>query len=239
MNHTLNPVDAKTYEGNLIYLYGDEAAGRTLPLSRKEIEVVRERREHERDFVAVFDRLPYHLYFVSFDSERQAPDCQERLRCTAAKVLRMLTADGDADAAITAGGTLPEEVAAFVEGLTLADYSFDRYISKTPHHLQNLTIDSLFLKPAELEASERLWNRIFWCREWVNLPVQDLNAAQFAEELASIAADLEGVSCTVMDLKQIQSLRMGGLLAVNRGSVDERNNLYAWSARALCSIPED
>lgn len=221
MNHTLNPVDAKTYEGNLIYLYGDEAAGRTLPLSRKEIEVVRERREHERDFVAVFDRLPYHLYFVSFDSERQAPDCQERLRCTAAKVLRMLTAEGDADAAITAGGTLPEEVAAFVEGLTLADYSFDRYISKTPHHLQNLTIDSLFLKPAELEASERLWNRIFWCREWVNLPVQDLNAAQFAEELASIAADLEGVSCTVMDLKQIQSLRMGGLLAVNRGSVDE------------------
>ena len=59
------------------------------------------------------------------------------------------------------------------------------------------------------------------CREWVNLPVQDLNAPRFAEELESIAADLEGVKCTVMDKRQIESLRMGGLLAVNRGSVDE------------------
>lgn len=221
MNYTLETINAKTFEGNLIYLYGDETAARDLPLGRKEIEEVRKHRERERDFVLVFDRLPYHLYFVSFDSERQAPDCQERLRCTATRVLRMLITEADADAAITASGTLPEEVAAFVEGLTLADYSFDRYISKTPHHLQNLAIDSLFLKPDELEASQRLWNRIFWCREWVNLPVQDLNAAQFADELSSIAADLEGVSCTVMDLKQIQSLRMGGLLAVNRGSSDE------------------
>ena len=133
----------------------------------------------------------------------------------------MLTSNADADVAITAGGTLPEEVAAFVEGLTLADYSFDRYISKTPHHLGTLTVDNLFVKPDELEASIRLWNRIFWCREWVNLPVQDLNAPQFAEELASIAADLDGVTCTVMVRKKIESLRMGGLLAVNRGSQDE------------------
>ncbi len=221
MNHILGTINAKTHNGNLVYLYGDDAAVRTLPLSRKEADAVRERREQERDFVMVFDRLPYHLYFVSFNSERPAPDCQERLRCTAAKVQRMLTSNADADVAITAGGTLPEEVAAFVEGLTLADYSFDRYISKTPHHLGTLTVDNLFVKPDELEASIRLWNRIFWCREWVNLPVQDLNAPQFAEELASIAADLDGVTCTVMDRKKIESLRMGGLLAVNRGSQDE------------------
>ena len=219
MNYLLESINAKTHEGNLVYLYGDEAA--SLPLNRKETEAVRLRREKERDFVMVFDRLPYHLYFVSFDSERPAPECQERLRCTAAKVVRQLTADGDVDAAVTGGGTLPEEVAAFVEGLTLADYSFDRYRSKTQYHLGTLVIDDMFVTRDELEAWKRLWNRIFWCREWVNLPVQDLTAPQFADELAAIAADLKGVSCTVMNRKQIESLRMGGLLAVNRGSVDE------------------
>lgn len=221
MNHTLESINAKSYEGNLVYLYGDDTAVRSLPLNRKEADAVQARRERERDFVMVFDRLPYHLYFVSFDSERQAPDCQERLRRAAAEVQRELTADADAAVAVTGGGTIPEEVAAFVEGLTIADYSFDRYVGKERHHLQTVVVDSLFLGDDELQASQRLWNRIFWCREWVNLPVQDLNAQQFADELASIAADLEGVGCTVMDRKQIESLRMGGLLAVNRGSVDE------------------
>lgn len=205
----------------MVFLYGDESAERALPLNRKELELIKARREEEKDFVEVFDRLPWRLYFVSFDSEREATDAQERLRCTAMKVQKMLTARCDADTAICAEGTLAEEVAAFVEGLTLADYSFDRYMSKPVHHLGMVTVDSMYLKPEELEASMRLWNRIFWCREWVNLPVDDLNAPAFADELASIAADLEGVTCTVMDKKQIESLRMGGLLAVNRGSVDE------------------
>ena len=223
MNYKLENINAKAWEGNLVFLYGDESAERALPLNRKELELVKSRRAEggDKDFVEVFDRLPWRLYLVSFDSEREAADVQERLRCTAKKVLEMLTAHGDADVAICGEGTLPEEVAAFVEGLTLADYSFDRYMSKPKHHLGTVTIDSIYMKPEELEASMRLWNRIFWCREWVNLPVADLNAPGFADELASIAADLEGVTCTVMDKKKIESLRMGGLLAVNRGSVDE------------------
>ena len=221
MNYILDNINAKLWDGNMVFLYGDESAERALPLNRKELEMIKARREEEKDFVEVFDRLPWRLYFVSFDSEREAADAQERLRCTAMKVLKMLTAKGDADVAVCAEGTLPEEVSAFVEGLTLADYSFDRYMSKPVHHLGTVTIDAMYLKQEELGASMRLWNRIFWCREWVNLPVADLNAPAFADELAAIAADLEGVTCTVMDKKQIESLRMGGLLAVNKGSVDE------------------
>ena len=221
MNYKLDNINAKTWEGNVVFLYGDESAERALPLNRKEIDFIKTRREEKKDFVEVFDRLPWRLYFVSFDSERDIADTQERLRCTARKVQAMLTEYSDAAVAVCGEGTLPEEIVAFVEGLTLADYSFDRYMTKTVNHLNTVTIDSIYMKPEELETSTKLWNRIFWCREWVNLPVADLNAPAFADELASIAADLEGVSCTVMDKKQIESLRMGGLLAVNKGSVDE------------------
>lgn len=221
MNYKLEKITAKDYEGNVIFLYGDDVADRLMPLSRKEMELVKAKREKKKDFLMVFDRLPYRLYLLSFDSEKEAPECQEMLRRSASKLLERLQADEAISASLTAAGVLPEEMAAFVEGLTLADYSFDRYRSKDCPHLEDLVIDALFLKPEELETSMRLWNRIFWCREWVNLPVADLNAADFADELQSIAADLKDVTCTVMDKRQIESLRMGGLLAVNRGSVDE------------------
>lgn len=221
MNYKLEKITAKDYDGNVIFLYGDDVADRLMPLSRKEMEIVKAKREKKKDFLMVFDRLPYRLYLLSFDSEKEAPVCQEMLRRSASKLLERMQADEAISASLTAAGVLPEEMAAFVEGLTLADYSFDRYRSKDCPHLENLAIDALFLKPEELETSMRLWNRIFWCREWVNLPVADLNAADFADELQSIAADLKDVTCTVMDKRQIESLRMGGLLAVNRGSVDE------------------
>jgi leucyl aminopeptidase len=221
MIYTLQTINAKTYSGDLVFLYGDEAASRDLPLGKKEIELLTARRQEKKDQLLVFDRLPHHIYVLSFDSEREASLSQEMLRRKAMDLLRRLEADKVDNIALTGEGVLPEEVAAFVEGLTLADYSFDRYRSADVWHLNTLVIDSLYLKPEELEANQRLWNRIHWCREWVNLPVQDLNASSFADELASIAADLKGVSCTVMDKKKIESLRMGGLMGVNRGSVDE------------------
>ena len=210
------------YEGNIVFLYGDETADRNLPLSRKEMALVRERREEDCDFLLCFDRLPYRLYLLSFDSEKAAAEVQEGLRRSAMKLLKKFEADRVEEIAVCGEGTLPEEVAALLEGLTLADYSFDRYKSKDPYHLQKVAVDKVYFKAEELEAMQRLWNRIYWCREWVNLPVQDLNAPAFAEELAAIAAEHGGdVKCTVMDKKKIEALRMGGLLAVNRGSVDE------------------
>ena len=221
MNYTLRPINAKECDGNVVLLYGDDVADRTLPFNRKELEIIHQRRSEKRDFMLAFDRLPYHLYLLSFDSEQPMPECQESLRRTAADLLKWLEADRVDTLSVTGAGALSEEVMAFVEGMTLADYSFDRYRSKEPYHLKQLDIDSLYLKPADLQAASRLWDCIRRCREWVNTPVQDLNAERFANELQTAASELEGVSCTVMDKRRIESLRMGGLLAVNRGSVDE------------------
>jgi len=236
MIYSLQDINPKVYEGDMIFMYGDESAERVLPLGKREVELVKRRRSGEwgaesdecgvmsdegKDFVVAFDRLPSRLYFVSFDSERKGAEVQERLRLLAAEVLRLLERDGVREVALCGEGTLPEEVAAMVEGLTLADYSFDRYKTKERYHLERLAVSKVFFSEEELESQRRLWNRIWWCREWVNMPVADLNAERFADELEAVARDLEGVKCTVMDRKKIESLRMGGLLGVNRGSVDE------------------
>lgn len=220
MIYTLEKIELKEYEGNVVFLYGDESAERSLPLGKKEVALLKERRTEGKDFLLAFDRLPYRLYVISFDSERPGAEVQESLRRRAMELVKRFEADRVDEVAVCGEGTLPEEVAALLEGLTLADYSFDRFKSKAPHHLRKVSVDAAYFKREELEAMERVWGRIFWCREWVNLPVADLNAAGFADELSCVAADL-GVKCTVMDKRKIESLRMGGLLAVNRGSVDE------------------
>ena len=220
MQFILQQLCPKEQEGNVIFLYGDEVAERNLPLNKKEVEYLKVRRAADAKAIVAFDRLPYKIYVVNFDSEQPANVSQENLRRSAGKVVEMLAATKEESVVVTGEGLIPEEMVAFLEGMELANYSFDRYKNSPKHHLLTVFVDDTFLSQEELNRNLRLWNRIYWCREWVNLPVADFNAEEFASELEDIANDL-GVKCSIFDKKQIESLRMGGLVAVNKGSVDE------------------
>ena len=220
MNFELKHINPKEYVGDLVFLYGNEVSDRSLPFSKKELDYLKAKRDEDIESVVVFDRLPHHVDIVNFDSEKPAHLSLEKLRRSADKVVTMLKAAKQTTVAVTGEGVIAEEMVAFVEGLQFSDYSFDRYKTKKPEHIANVVVDVTFLTQEELDRTVRLWRRIEWCRDKVNLPVADLNAAQFASELENIASQL-GVKCTVFDKRKIESLRMGGLLAVNKGSVDE------------------
>lgn len=162
----------------------------------------------------------HRTYSVNYDNTSEQGERDETLRRAAAELCRQIRVEKHKLLQLNTAGLDAEPILAFVEGLQLADYSFDRYKSKTPHHITQLNIVSRKLKAAQLAPYRNLWNRIFWCREWINLPVADLNAERFADELQAVANDLK-VQCKVYDKKEIEKLAMGGLLAVNRGSVDE------------------
>ena len=120
MQFKIEQIDPKVYKGNLIFLYGNEVADRSLPLGKKELDCLKRRRRTEGDSVVVFDRLPYRLYVVNFDSECQAGVCHERLRRRADRVVSMLKSDGQHEAAVVGEGVIPEEVVAYVEGMFLS-----------------------------------------------------------------------------------------------------------------------
>lgn len=220
MNIAISNFDSNHYEGNVVFLYGDEVSRRLLPFKKDELTLIEERRADDKEAVLRFDRLPGHIYVVCCDVEQASERLHERLRRSAAKVRKMLVEDKTKECLVTGQGIITEDALAFVEGMALADYSFDRYFNKTREHVDSLFIDGVLVEEKDVDSFRRLMNRIYWCREWVNTPVADLNAPEFADELESIAKDL-GVKCTVLNKKQIESLRMGGLTAVNKGSVDE------------------
>jgi len=53
----------------------------------------------------------------------------------------------------------------------------------------------------------------------VNEPVSFLNAEQFAEEMEALGKSAP-IEVTVLEKTQLESLKMGGILAVNQGSID-------------------
>lgn len=75
------------------------------------------------------------------------------------------------------------------------------------------------VKRAEHEANA-ISSGVRTARELGNTPPNELTPTRMGEIAREMCSEL-GIKCTVHDLKSIQKLGMGGLLAVNRGSVQE------------------
>lgn len=104
----------------------------------------------------------------------------------------------------------------FVEGLILTDYRFDKYLTKTdkkkPLHLEMQGLGSERLNEIKI-----ICNSVNTARNWVNEPVNSLNAVELAASFQALGDEV-GFKVEVFGEAQIESLKMGGLLAVNRGS---------------------
>ena len=104
------------------------------------------------------------------------------------------------------------------EGAILGNYQFLRYFSdahKRRNSLVQLEVaqaDSPVMRAIAISTMGTLF-----ARDLVNRPVIDLTATQLAHE-AREAGKRHGFSVEVLEKKQIESLKMGGLLAVNYGS---------------------
>ncbi len=102
----------------------------------------------------------------------------------------------------------------------LSNYEFNRYKTevKNPNTLQ--TVEVLTDAPnfaEETTTAEILGAAVTHARDMVNEPPNVMTAAELARQ-AEEAGKKYGFSVEVLQKAQIESLRMGGLLAVNRGS---------------------
>jgi leucyl aminopeptidase len=107
----------------------------------------------------------------------------------------------------------------FLEGLLLSLYRFEKYKTKkqTSWRLQELSLASEQLQMEQLEELQRLVSAVWHARSLVNEPVIYLTATQLSRELEQLGREA-GFGVEVFEEGKIQSLKMGGLLAVNAGS---------------------
>ena len=125
-----------------------------------------------------------------------------------------------------------EEVFAFIEGLLLGNYQFLKYLKdagKKENSLEQVDIYSNNITEEEIERSAILIEAVYNARDLVNEPLSYLTATQFATEIKNLGSE-SGARVEVFNKKKIESLKMGGLLAVNKGSIDPPTfSIIEWS----------
>lgn len=109
----------------------------------------------------------------------------------------------------------------FLEGFLLASYQFLKYFKdkeKRAFLLEEIFVSNEFPQD-QIDELESIRKAVWWAREMVNEPVSFLNAEQLANEIVALQ-DNSPLEVKVLEKVQIESLKMGGLLAVNQGSID-------------------
>jgi leucyl aminopeptidase len=109
---------------------------------------------------------------------------------------------------------------AIAEGIILASYSFQKYKSKP----QSFTLNKLIfiqkdIQPDEVKEFTNVCKAVYLTRDLVNEPLNNLSAVQLSDQFKELGKSA-GFSVEVFNKKKIESLKMGGLLGVNMGSVD-------------------
>lgn len=117
----------------------------------------------------------------------------------------------------TVNGDSEEGQFLFLEGAALASYKFDKYLSDKG----NEKIKSIFTsnKKVKLETLKHIVDATCWARTLVNEPVSYLTAEQLSKDITAKCKGT-GIKVEVLGKSKIESLKMGGLLAVNKGSID-------------------
>ncbi len=106
---------------------------------------------------------------------------------------------------------------AFMEGFLLASYNFNKYKKEQEAQEIKLYVVDDILTETQLQELQLLTKAVSLTKTLVNEPVNVLDALSFAE-VAKQAGEEFGFSTEVLHLEKIRELKMGGLLAVNKGS---------------------
>ena len=155
-------------------------------------------------------------------------DGTEVWRKVGARTRREAAAIGAADAAIYfAPATNAEGTAgAIAEGALLADYQFNKYRSsaKPPAEIKSLTLFKTGLKSAgmqkALDRAQVIAPAVYAARDLVNEPPSVATARFLGDEALRLCRG-RGLSAEVWGKNKITAMKLAGLLAVNRGSLEE------------------
>lgn len=147
--------------------------------------------------------------------------CMEDVRIAGNELLTMLN-QYKVDSVVVSNVHPENMTAAFVEGMALGNYQFLKYFKnkkEKTNSLKSIKVMSGDLTPKAVKEIEVIVNATCHARDLVNEPLSFLTATELANQ-AKILGRKHGFKVTVFNKKKIEALKMGGLLAVNRGSND-------------------
>ncbi len=175
---------------------------------------------HEAKLVTLNHYSHFH-YFVVLAGKPTADRTAEALRREAFALHGLLKTEKVAEVFVHNLSGDPTAGLTLAESLALSAYQFAGYKTddqaRQPAALTRVSLVADAATEAQIRELQGLVAGVALARDLVNAPLNKLNAQQLADRMAA-AGDEAGYTTDILDLAKIESLRMGGLLAVNMGS---------------------
>jgi leucyl aminopeptidase len=207
---------------SVICILGSDTIPDYLTLSQSEKEYARNRLSEKEDYVFINSYYKF-TYLVRIKDDLPGFRQKEELRKAAFSLRKLIKSNNQAELVITSDNSFSGAILAFTEGLLLSFYSFKKYKTREEENDKKNYPGKLLLH-GEVNDSELNWlieisDAVYLARDMINEPPNHLNASALAQEIVRMGK-MAGFSVEVLNKGKIEALKMGGLLAVNRGSVD-------------------
>jgi leucyl aminopeptidase len=175
--------------------------------------------------------LAHRVTFVGLGDESKLT--HGRLRAAFQRVMRQATKNREYQIAVgfsakVHGLSAAESRLFALREASIADYTFDKFKSKKNEFDK---IDGLHIIPLSGETEDELEGRldsvrlvrtsVQLTRDLGNRPGNDLTPEGLAVAAKEMSEGLSGLRVTILGKKELQKEKMGGLLAVSQGSVEE------------------
>lgn len=207
---------------SVVCIISNDNIPEALNLSAIEKEYV-EKRLFEKDEYVLINAYVRCTFIVKIKEGTSDYFRKEELRKTAYNIKQHLQNISQSDLIITGYDLFEGAIEAFAEGLILSFYSFDKYKTgekaKSSYRYPKKILLNGIINDSSINWLITLAESVYLTRNLINEPVNYLSATILAHEIREMGAD-SGFSVEVLNKGKIEALKMGGLLAVNRGSVE-------------------
>jgi leucyl aminopeptidase len=199
---------------NVVYLISSEKDIKTPEFSKEELAYVRAEIKNDSKQITL-NRYDKFVFVVVVDSAKGYKN-NEKNRIAGANLLADVNKRKIKDIAISGEG---ETLLCFVEGMALANYQFLKYFNDKKENSCKTVKVIGGPSSGELTKLNNLVQAVYSSRDLVNEPLSFLNSVQISKEIKKLGKEA-GFKVEVLGKAKIEALKMGGLLAVNKGSID-------------------
>jgi leucyl aminopeptidase len=207
---------------SVICIVGKDEIPEWLNLSKSEKEYAVKCLKDKQEYVTINSYFR-NSYIVRVSDASTDFKKREDLRRSSFNIRKAVKANNHSELVISSYHAFNGAIEAFTEGLLLSFYSFHKYKTRKDDKDKSEYPRRLLLyggpDEKDLKWLVDLTDAVYLIRDMINEPVNHLNAPALAEEIRKMGA-ASGFKVEVLNRGRIEALKMGGLLAVNKGSVD-------------------
>jgi leucyl aminopeptidase len=183
--------------------------------------ITHEFKTNDKKFVAI-NTLTRLVFVILVDEKKNHYTTLESIRKHGSSITDQLNAEKRTHIALMSELSSADYIVALAEGIALSNYQFIKHkpsAKKSAHTLSTISVVDEKIPSQQLVNLSTAIDATLKARDLVNEPVNVLNATDLANAFKAMGKQA-GFKVEVLTKTKITQLKMGGLLAVNQGSVD-------------------